>query len=69
MIKDIIENFINQLQNEENQELVSVAIEPWLFKVKLFCYVVILLLLIISFSLCYIGFKLHKSGTLQLRTN
>ncbi len=61
MIKDLIDNFVTQLQNEENQERVAVALEPWLFKVKLFCYVLILLLLVMSVTLSLIVFKLYSN--------
>lgn len=60
MIKDLIDNFVSQLQSEENQEKVAIALDPWLFKIKLFCYTVIILLLFILITLSTITYKLYN---------
>lgn len=65
MIKDIIDNFVNQLQNEENQQKVSTALNPWLLNIKLFCYVVVFLLLIISINLSAICYKISTQWTVS----
>lgn len=65
MIKDIIENFTEQLKNDQNQMKIKTAIDPWLINVKLFCYVVIFLLTLIASSTCLITFKLYGLQTFE----
>lgn len=56
MIKDILENLIN----DENQEKILVVLDPFLFKIKLFSYVVITLMAIIALTLIFITIKIHS---------
>lgn len=52
MIKDLLDNLANELQNEENTAKVNMALDPWLFKLKLSFYVVITLQFLIFAIVC-----------------
>lgn len=45
MIKDIIENFIHEIQTEENQEKIYDFMDPFIYKVKLFLFIITFLLI------------------------
>lgn len=44
MIKDIVENFIIEIQQEENQYKIHEFIDPYLYKIKLFLFILFFLI-------------------------
>jgi len=60
MIKDILDVFIKELQQEKNQENFSIAIEPYIYKIRIYFYFILFLLFIIAFNLSMILFKLFN---------
>lgn len=55
-----MDNFFNEMQNEENQAKINLALDPWLYKMKLFLYVTILLLFLLVLSSVFTNFQINN---------
>ena len=60
MIKDLLDNFVKELQHEKNQENLSIAIEPYIYKIRIYFYIIFLMLFIMTINLSFIVFKMYR---------
>jgi hypothetical protein len=59
MIKDLLENFIREIKNEQNQEHMKYIIEPVYNKIKISYFFIVFLLILILINLFYISMNIH----------
>lgn len=67
MIKDIVENFILEIQTEENQYKVYEFIDPYLYKVKLFLFILFFLVCSNTFFLIILMSRVQIENRLNLK--
>jgi len=60
MIKDILENLINELHNEKNKEQLYTALEPFSYKLRMSWYLLIIILVVVVANLIYTNLLLSE---------
>ena len=60
MIKDIIEGFIQEIQNEQNQVQLYSAFEPLTSKIKISYYIMLFMVIIAKGNIIYSNYLLNE---------
>jgi hypothetical protein len=60
MIKDLFDNILATIENEQNKEKILNIIDPWIRKIRWICYIIIMLLLTNVILISIITYKIYN---------